>query len=183
MVPEIIKEITPVIMQIFKEVTPVVVESTRQFCSELTNSEEIKLQHANIFADFKKRHKLNFDELMGKRSSLHKRALTLEWQLQLFEEYLSRETIYIPKVYRKDDYFVHDEEELASVKRFEEARFRSEVEIMTRRKNHMMQEMAKIDESVKKTIMDLCFLYHHHKCNESANLLELVHGNKILDYC
>ena len=156
MLPKLIMECVPVITQIFKELTPVVMESTRQFCSEnpQTNSEEVKLQHANLFTDFKRRHKKHLDELLGRRTSLHKRALTLDWQLQLYEQYLSREIIYIPKVYRKDDYFVRDEEELASVKKFEEARFRSEVEIMTKRKNHMMQEIAKIDESVRKIVMD-----------------------------
>ena len=45
--------------------------------------------------------------------------------------------MYIPKEYRKNDYYVHDEEELASVKKFEEQRFRSEYEIMAKRKCQM----------------------------------------------
>ena len=58
--------------------------------------------------------------------------------------------MYIPRQFRKDDYFVNDEEELSSVKKFEEQRFRSEYEIMTKRKRYLVEEISKIDEKVRK---------------------------------
>ena len=160
--PVIIEEMTPVVTEIVKEITPVVLDSTKDFYKNQTHllqetKEAANLQHAQIFASFRRRHNLEFNQLMEERSKYYQRSAALGWQLDLYEQYLSeedKEKMYIPKVFRKDDYFVHDYEELASVKKFEEQRFRSELEIMTKRKNFMMEEISKIDEKARKIVTD-----------------------------
>ena len=157
MVPEIVKEFVPIITQIFKEITPVVAETTTQFCQETQQRQQQQkideADHSRIFADFQRRRAPEFDDLMKKRVEFHQRAITLEWKLNLYAEYLSRDVVYIPRTFRKDDYFVNNVEELAAVRNFEEARFKSEVDILTLRKNHMMREMAEIDDKVKSAII------------------------------
>ena len=147
---------------IYKEIIPVVVEATKDFYKHQTHAvleskEDTNKRNTQIFNDFKNRHTKTFDELMVKRSKFHQRAVALASKLELYDQYLSEEDkakMYIPREFRKDDYFVHDEEELSYLKESEEARFKAEYKMMAKRRKFMIQEMTNIDEIVKKTIMD-----------------------------
>ena len=63
--PDIIKEVTPLITEIIKELTPVIVESTKEHCTKhlhtvYKTSEENKAQNERLFADFKKTSQKRF---------------------------------------------------------------------------------------------------------------------------
>ena len=160
MFPEVLKQFAPVMGDVYKEIIPVIVEATKDFCKQQTQTflrrdDDINTRNTQIFNDFKNRHTKDFDELMAKRSKFHQRAAALGWKLELYEQYLSEDDkvkMYIPREFRKDDYFVHDEEELSYLKESEEARFMSEYKMMAKRKKFMTQEITKIDETVKTTV-------------------------------
>ena len=160
MFPEVLKQFAPVMGNVYKEMIPVIVEATKDFCKQQTQAflrrdDDTNTRNTQIFNDFKNRHTKQFDELMEKRSKFHQRAAALGWKLELYEQYLSEEDkvkMYIPREFRKDDYFVHDEEELSYLKESEEARFISEYKMMAKRRKFMIQEIEKIDETVKKTV-------------------------------
>ena len=158
MIPGVIKELTPVVLDIIKVMAPVIVDSTREHTTHIQEmqrtAEETKLKHGEIFKEFTKRHTTAFNELMEEKKKWLQRYLTLTWQLELYDEYLASGESYIPREYRKDDYYVHDEEELASVIKFEAQRFRSEYEIMAKRRKFMLEKVENIDESAKKIIND-----------------------------
>lgn len=162
MLPELMKQLAPLITDIYKEIIPVVVQATKDFYKHQTqtvleSNEDTNKRNTQIFNDFKNRHAKTLDELMVKRTKFHQRAGALTWKLELYDQYLSEEDkakMYIPREYRKDDYFVHDEEELSYLKESEEARFRSEYKMMVKRRKFMIQEMTNIDETVKRIVMD-----------------------------
>ena len=135
-IPDIIRQLTPVMIDIIRESAPAIANSAREQITQTQviqqAEEEKKRQQGEIFNEFKGRHTKKLNEIMGEKQKWHQRYLTLTWQLQLYEEFLTNGECYIPREFRKDEYYVHDEEELASVVKFEEQRFRSEVEIMSK---------------------------------------------------
>ena len=154
--PDMIKQLAPIFIDMMKEISPVIVNSTREHASHIyalsQDAEEKKKQHGKMYQEFIKNHDKEFGGLMEQKKKYYQRCVALNWHLELYEEYLTNGESYIPKEYRKDDYYVHDEEELSSVVKFEEQRLRSECEILAKRKRFMLDKMGEIDQKVLSVI-------------------------------
>ena len=154
--PDIIKQVTPVMSVIIKELTPLIMKSTANAYEKTrTNVEEVEetqRRHETQFKTFKAKNKKDFDNKLEERKEYFSKFRGHDMHLEIYGQCLAKEPVHIPKKFRTDDYYVNDEEELTSVKKFELQRFRSEVEILTKRRNFTLQKMAEIDENVISTI-------------------------------
>lgn len=150
LLPVLIREVVPVISTIITEITPTIVKSTADVSREI-NTQTLKQQKQRdtsetVFQTFVQNHKSELDVVFAKRCESYKSFVSLDLRVRLYKEALEKTPVYIPKKYRNDKYYVHDEEELESVTKFELARFVSEMEIATKRRGYMLKEITQADE-------------------------------------
>ena len=154
--PTLVKELIPIISVIIKEVTPVIVQTAADATKETNERRARDLQQQNEteknFEEFKGIYKPKLDEVLQKRQKLYSTLSSFKVRLKLYDESLGKTPVYIPKEYRKDDYYVNDAEELEYVTRFQLERFKSEREIAAKRSRHFQSEIMKLDDEAAEII-------------------------------
>ena len=150
LLPALIKEVTPIISAIVKDLTPVIMKGAAEALNEVNAEQTMQQQQRSeadkLFNDFVSSSKQKLDEILARRYKSYITLATMDTRRKLYDESLQKTPVYIPKKYRKDSFYVHDEEELSSVTKFEMQRFVSEYEILSKRRNHILAEITKTDE-------------------------------------
>lgn len=159
LLPELIKEVIPIISAVIKDVTPIILKGTRDAVKEV-NAEQFaqhqqQIEPQDTFQNFLRVNKPKLDEILSQRYKSYSTLASMNLRKKLYDESFQKDPVYIPKKYRKDSFYVHDEEELASVTKFEMQRFVSEYEILDNRRKHIITEINKIDEQAKTLIKEV----------------------------
>ena len=156
LLPTMIKEVTPIVSTVIKEITPIIVQTTTDTAKENNARREHERQQENEteqkFQEFVRTHKPKLDEVLHNRYKLSSSLLSNCLRLKLFDESLQKTPEYIPKEFRKDDYYVNDAEELHHVTGFQLARLKAEREIAAKRKAYFLSEIDKLDEEAAEII-------------------------------
>ena len=144
--PRIVDALAPQIMELLKgkiEIQP----NIQPITSTMTQA-EIKQEFDGFV-----RHNRNFiNEKLVEREKLYYTMARYECYLDLYGECLQEEPVYIPRKFRNDKYYVHSNDELNSVQKFELQRFQSECEIFRIRRDNTTNEIFAIDKEVSDLI-------------------------------
>ena len=155
-IPQLIKDITPAITSllptIIKEVSTTIIDTTKNTLKNVSNVNDITKNIMNPQQEFRKfidKNGNHMDTVLKEREDIYDSFTRSDNLLNMYNDCMAEEPIYIPRKFRSDAFHVTSTAELNSVIKFEQHRFNSECEILTHRRTHFKKELEIIDTNIK----------------------------------
>ena len=149
MIPSLFKEITPTITHLAKDVVETYLrdnDTVQQRVKEcLTSTDE-------EFRSFKKTFSPYINEKLKEREKAqyqHTRCVNL---LQIYNDCMQKDPLYIPKKFRSDRYHVMSSNELNVLTQMELKKFQSECQILNLRREEYSERASHIDKQIEALI-------------------------------
>ena len=162
--PEIMKVVIPSIIElipnILKELMPTIIRTCKEEIKKHTNDNNTTptagpSNNKNIENDvikYKRKYKDTFDELLKKRENAYYGYAKNEHTIDLYNDCMESNPIYIPKKFRQDDYNTMTDEEIPIIKNLALQRCKAEVDLCNIRRNKATEKVIATDKEADKII-------------------------------
>ena len=142
MLPNILQELAPTITELAKEAIVEHISKSDMLEEKLFESFSSAREEVDSFMDsFAK----EIEEKLSKRKSAYYKYARHENFVNLYEECLTSDPIYVPKKFRYDKYHVMSVNELSYIKDMEIQRLRSEIQILGSRRDEFAKRCMDFD--------------------------------------
>ena len=145
----VVESINTLLPKILKEVTPLIIQTSKNIINkELSSTNHVTVKEVDIQDEFYKHHHLEWNKLLNHRENLFYKHERNDQLLELYEECLAEEPIYIPRKFRNDKYHVNTVEERNIVMKSNIQKLQSECEILKLRRDNFASDIIKQDEKI-----------------------------------
>ena len=148
LLPKILIEVTPLIIQTSKNIVDK--EWSKQTLNTCSNVKQV-----NTSDEFYQQHHLQWNKLLNHRENLYYKHERSDQLLELYNNCLAEEPIYIPRKFRNDKYHVNTKEEKHIVMKSNIQKLQNECEILKLRRDNFASEIIKQDEKINLFITDV----------------------------
>lgn len=143
LLPSVIENVLSIVLEKTKEITDEFLSNHRT-----TNTPVDKKEKKYLV----KKNRESWNVLLDKREEVFYKQHRTERILNLYDECLEKEDLYIPRKFRQDNTFIHSPEELDIIKNLELQKFETECKILRIRNENFSTDLDKIDEEIQETI-------------------------------
>ena len=149
LLPAILKEITPAIIELTSNILQSHVKETKS--SQKIDSFSTESVDREV-KSFKNRHQKFFDKKLQEREHFYYKDARCVHQLDLYNDCAQAEPLYIPRKFRRDNFHVKSDAELTVLSKMEIQRFQSECELLCIRRDEYTKKLFDIDQDIEKFI-------------------------------
>ena len=133
-------------------IKPKIIEISKALIDYYKQATAQKISVQQEFTDFRRKNKQYFDHNLIKREELYYKYARNEHFLNLYNDYMQEEPLYVPRKFHLDTYHVTSQAELHIIIKADFNRFQTECEIFKLRCNDLSNKMFQIDEEIEKYI-------------------------------
>ena len=159
LLPKVIEEITPLIIQKSKSIISNTIDNHITTCPSKTSEEENittctskTIEEENIVKDIITENRHRWNSLLDKREDLYFKHSRCESLLDLYTEGLQEEPMYIPRKFRNDKMHIRSNKEVNIVSKLNLQHLQAEMKILKIRKDDFHSKIQSIEDDFKEEI-------------------------------